>query len=173
MELFPATIVGSMPQPDWLIDREQLGAMSPPRSRVRELWRIPKPYLEQAQDDATLLAVRMQEDVGLSILTDGEIRRESYANRFTTTLDGLDVENPGVAPSRTGRPNLVPRVVGPVRRSKPVLLRDLEMLRAATDREIKITVPGPFTMAHQVLDEYYKDERALALALAAAVNAEL
>ncbi len=172
-KLLLTTIVGSLPQPEWLIDRAQLSSMSPPRSRVRELWRIAEEHLEQAQDDATLLAVRMQEQAGLDILTDGEERRESYANRFTTTLDGLDVENPGVAPSRTGRPNLVPRVVGPVRRLRPVLVRDVQLLRASTDRRIKITVPGPFTMAHQVLDEHYGDQRALALDLAAAVNAEL
>src|SRR5437660_4897313 len=126
--LFPTSLVGSYPQPDWLIDRARLAGRFPPRVRARELWRVDPAYLEAAQDDATLLAVRMQEQAGLDILTDGEERRESYANRFTTTLDGLDVETPGVAPSRTGRPNFVPRVVGPVRRSRPVLVRDVEIL---------------------------------------------
>src|SRR5581483_2817906 len=150
-----------------------LSAISPPRSRMRELWRVPEAYLEQAQDDATALAVRMQELAGIDILTDGEERRESYANRFTTTLGGLDVDHPGIAPSRTGRPNPVPRVVGPIEHGEPALARDVQVLRSLTSHPIKITLPGPFTMAHQVQDEYYRDGAGLALALAAAVNAEL
>ena len=147
--------------------------MSPPRLRMRDLWRVDDRWLEQAQDDATLLAVEAQERIGLNVLTDGEMRRESYANRFSNALEGLDIDNPGVAPSRTGRPNPVPRVVGPITRSHPVQVRDVELLRATTDRAIKITVPGPFTMAHQLQDEHYHDVEALAMALAAAVNAEV
>jgi 5-methyltetrahydropteroyltriglutamate--homocysteine methyltransferase len=144
-----------------------------PRVRAREIWRVEERFLEQAQDDATLLAIRDLERVGLDVITDGEIRRESYSNRFATALEGMDVDRPGVVPGRTGRPTPVPRVVGPIRRSRPVELRDVELLRRNTDRRIKMTVPGPFTMSQQALNEYYPDERSLALDLAAAVNAEL
>jgi 5-methyltetrahydropteroyltriglutamate--homocysteine methyltransferase len=171
--LLPTTIVGSLPQPDWLIDRGRLSEISPPRLRMRDLWRVDERSLEQAQDDATRLGIDAESHLGLDILTDGEMRRESYANRFSNALDGLDIDRPGVAPSRTGRPSPVPRVVGPIIRSRPVQVRDVEFLRAETDRLIKITVPGPFTMAHQLQDEHYHDVEALAMALAAAVNAEV
>ena len=166
-------VVGSYPQPDWLIDRERLGERLPPRVRARELWRVAEPFLEQAQDDATRLAVADLERAGVDVITDGEMRRESYSNRFATALDGIDLDNPGVALDRTGHENPVPRVVGPIRRRGPVEVRDVELLRSLTDRRIKITVPGPFTMAQQAQDDHYGDERALALAYADAVNEEL
>ncbi len=171
--LIPTTVVGSYPQPDWLMDREQLRSRLPPRVRAREIWRIPEPYLEQAQDDATLIAIRDMERAGVDIISDGEMRRESYSNRFATALDGFDVEHPGTALDRTGHPNPVPRVVGPVRRTRPIEVRDLEFLRRNTDRRIKITVPGPFTVTQQAQNEYYPDEHALALAVAAAINEEI
>jgi 5-methyltetrahydropteroyltriglutamate--homocysteine methyltransferase len=167
------TVVGSYPQPAWLIDRERLGDRLPPRVRARELWRVPEPLLEEAQDDATRLAVRDMERAGVDVITDGEMRRESYSNRFATALDGVDLDNPGVALDRTGHENPVPRVVGPVRRTRPVETRDVEFLRSLTDRRIKITVPGPFTMTHQAQNDHYPDERSLALAYAEAVNEEL
>ena len=167
------TVVGSYPQPDWLIDRERLGDRLPPRVRARELWRVPEPLLEVAQDDATRLAVQDMERAGVDVITDGEMRRESYSNRFATALDGVDLDEPGVALDRTGHENPVPRVVGPIRRREPVEVRDVEFLRSITDRRIKITVPGPFTMTHQAQDDHYGDERNLALAYADAVNAEL
>jgi 5-methyltetrahydropteroyltriglutamate--homocysteine methyltransferase len=167
------TVVGSYPQPDWLIDRERLGDRLPPRVRARELWRVPEPLLEAAQDDATRLAVQDMERAGVDVITDGEMRRESYSNRFATALDGVDLDEPGVALDRTGHENPVPRVVGPIRRREPVEVRDVQFLRSITDRRIKITVPGPFTMTHQAQDDHYGDERSLALAYADAVNAEL
>jgi 5-methyltetrahydropteroyltriglutamate--homocysteine methyltransferase len=169
----PTTLVGSYPQPDWLIDRERLLSNLPPRVRARELWRVPEPYLAQAQDDATALAIRDFERVGLDILTDGEIRRESYSNRFATALEGMDIDNPARVAGRAGGENLVPRVVGPVRRTRPVEVDDLKFLRASTDRPVKITLPGPFTMSQQAYDEHYADAAALALDLAAAVNEEV
>lgn len=172
-ELIPTTVVGSYPQPDWLVDRENLRSRLPPRVRVRELWRVPEPYLEQAQDDATLVAIRAMERAGIDIISDGEIRRESYSNRFATALEGMDLDNPGTAIDRTGHPNPVPRVVGAVRRARPVEVRDLEFLRRNTDHRIKITVPGPFTVAQQAQNDYYPDDRALALDLAAAINEEI
>jgi 5-methyltetrahydropteroyltriglutamate--homocysteine methyltransferase len=171
--LFPTTLVGSWPQPEWLIDRKQLLESLPPRVRARELWRIPEPLLAQAQDDATLLAIRAQEEAGLDLLTDGEIRRESYSNRFATALDGVDLDNPATVPGRTGRPNLVPRVVGPIRRRHPVEVDDVRFLRANTRKAIKMTVPGPFTMTQQARNDYYPDEAAVAMAYAAAVNEEI
>jgi 5-methyltetrahydropteroyltriglutamate--homocysteine methyltransferase len=167
------TVVGSYPQPDWLIDRERLGDRLPPRVRARELWRVPEPFLEAAQDDATRLAVQDMERAGVDVITDGEMRRESYSNRFATALDGVDLDEPGVALDRTGHENPVPRVVGPIRRRGPVEVGDVQFLRSITDRRIKITVPGPFTMTHQAQDDHYGDERSLALAYADAVNAEL
>jgi len=167
------TVVGSYPQPDWLIDRERLGARLPPRVRARELWRIPGPYLEEAQDDATRLAVADMERAGVEVVTDGEMRRESYSNRFATALEGVQLDPPGVAIDRTGHENPVPLVVGPVRRRHPVEVRDVEFLRSLTTRRIKITVPGPFTMTQQAQDAHYGDPRSLALAYAAAVNEEL
>jgi 5-methyltetrahydropteroyltriglutamate--homocysteine methyltransferase len=166
-------VVGSYPQPDWLIDRQRLGDRLPPRVRARELWRVPEPQLEEAQDDATRLAVRDMERAGVDVVTDGEMRRESYSNRFATALDGVDLDEPGVALDRTGHPNPVPRVVGPIRRRGPVEVRDVEFLRSITDRRIKITVPGPFTMAQQAQNDHYADGRSLALAYAEAVNEEL
>jgi 5-methyltetrahydropteroyltriglutamate--homocysteine methyltransferase len=171
--LLTTTVVGSYPQPSWLIDRDRLGDRLPPRVRARELWRIAPPYLEEAQDDATRLAVRDLELAGVDVLTDGEMRRESYSNRFATALDGVDLDNPGVALDRTGHENPVPRVVGPIRRSRPVEVRDVAFLRSITDRPIKITVPGPFTMTQQAQNDHYPDERSLALAYAEAVNEEL
>jgi 5-methyltetrahydropteroyltriglutamate--homocysteine methyltransferase len=172
-EVLVTTVVGSYPQPDWLIDRERLGARLPPRVRARELWRVAEPFLEQAQDDATRLAVLDQERAGVDVITDGEMRRESYSNRFATALDGVDLDNPGVALDRTGHENPVPRVVGPIRRTRPVEVRDVELLRSLTDRRIKITVPGPFTMSQQAQNDHYPDGRSLALAYAEAVNGEL
>lgn len=170
-KLLPTTVVGSYPQPDWLIDRATL-SKSVPRVRQREIWRVPEPLLEQAQDDATILAIRDMERAGIDIITDGEIRRESYFNRFATALDGIDNEHPGSAIARTGAKIPVPRVVGPIRRRHAVEVRDVEFLRRNTDRAIKITLPGPFTMSALAQDDYYKDEEALALAYADAVNAE-
>ena len=171
--LLTTTLVGSYPQPDWLIDREKLAKQMSPRVRARELWRVDSQWLEAAQDDATLVAIRDQERAGLDIVTDGEMRRESYSNRFATALDGIDIDNPGSTIGRSGKATAVPRVIGPIRRRRPVEVRDVEFLRANTDRMIKMTVPGPFTMAQQAQDEFYHDERALALDYAAAVNAEI
>lgn len=172
-EPLTTSVVGSYPQPDWLIDRARLGDRLPPRVRARELWRVPEELLEQAQDDATRLAVQDMERAGVDVVTDGEMRRESYSNRFATALEGVDLDNPGVALDRTGHENPVPRVVGPIRRTRPVEVRDVELLRSLTDLRIKITVPGPFTMTQQAQDDYYGDERSLALAYAEAVNEEL
>jgi 5-methyltetrahydropteroyltriglutamate--homocysteine methyltransferase len=171
--LLPTSLVGSYPQPDWLIDRQKLAGRFPPRVRVRELWRVAPEWLEQAQDDATILAIRDQERAGLDILTDGEMRRESYSNRFATALEGVDIDNPGTALDRSGHPNPVPRVVGKIRRKHPVQVRDLQFLRANTNRKIKITVPGAFTMAQQVQNDFYESEEAMALDYAAAVNEEI
>jgi len=167
------SVVGSYPQPDWLVDRAMLGSRLPPRTRALEIWRVASEYLEQAQDDATVLAIRDLERAGIDIITDGEIRRESYSNRFATALDGMDLDNPGTALDRTGHPNPVPRVVGPLRRSRPVEVRDVEFLRATTARTIKATLPGPFTMSQQAQDDYYHDEEALAMALAEVLNGEV
>jgi 5-methyltetrahydropteroyltriglutamate--homocysteine methyltransferase len=167
------TVVGSYPQPDWLVDRAMLGARLPPRVRAREIWRVPEPWLEAAQDDATIVAIRDMERAGVDIISDGEIRRESYSNRFATALDGVDLEKPGTALDRTGHANPVPRVFGPIRRRTPVMVRDVEFLRRNTDRPIKITVPGPFTMSQQAQIDYYPDRGAAAMAYAAAVNEEL
>lgn len=172
--LLPTTLVGSYPQPDWLIDREKLAGRFPPRVRARELWRVPEQWLAQAQDDATVLAIRAQEQAGLDIVTDGEIRRESYSNRFATALEGVDIDNPGTALDRSGHPNPVPRVVGPIRRKHAVQVDDLLFLKRHTKRLAKVTVPGPFTMAQQAQVEYYDGSRELAaLDYAAAVNEEI
>jgi len=170
--LFPTSLVGSYPQPDWLIDRARLSKQVP-RVRVDDLWLVAPDKLEAAQDDATVLAIRDQERAGLDVISDGEQRRESYSNRFATALDGIDTENPGTVINRSGKPIPVPRVVGPIQRRHAVELRDLKVLRANTDRQIKATVPGPFTMGKQAQDDYYKDEEAVALAYADAVNAEI
>ena len=171
--LFPTSLVGSYPQPDWLIDREKLAGRFPPRVRAAELWRVGPDYLQEAQLDATLIAIRAQEDAGLDIITDGEIGRESYSNAFATALDGVDIDNPGTALDRSGHPNPVPRITGPISRSHPVNVDALRFLRAHTDRTIKITVPGPFTMAEQAQNDYYPTKEAAAFGYAAAVNAEI
>src|SRR6187397_1587893 len=157
--LFPTSLVGSMPQPDWLIDRQKLAGRFPPRVRAKELWRVQPEFIEQAYDDATLIAIRAQEEAGLDIITDGEIRRESYSNRFATALDGVDLDNPGTALDRSGHPNPVPRIVGKIRRRHAVEVADLRFLRAHTDRQIKITVPGPFTMSQQAQIDFYGGSR--------------
>lgn len=171
--LLPTTLVGSYAQPDWLINREMLSKQMPPRVRAQQLWRVPPEWLEQAQDDATLLAIRDQERAGIDILSDGEMRRESYSNRFATALDGVDLDNPGTVISRSGHPIAVPRITGKVRRKHAVQVRDVQFLRANTGRQIKITVPGPFTMSQQAVNEYYPDIPALANDYAEAVNAEM
>jgi 5-methyltetrahydropteroyltriglutamate--homocysteine methyltransferase len=171
--LLPTMLVGSYPQPDWLIDREMLASRFPPRVRVHQLWRVPPGLLEEAQDDATIVAIRAQEEAGLDVITDGEIRRESYSNRFATALAGIDLDHPGTALDRSGHPNPVPRIVGPIRRKRPVEVRDVEFLRAHTDRPIKMTVPGPYTMSQQAQNDYYDDDAGAAMDFAAAVNEEI
>jgi len=171
--LFPTTLVGSYPQPDWLIDRDKLGKRFPPRLRAKELWRIPEPLLAQAQDDATVLAIRAQEEAGIDIVTDGEIRRESYSNRFATALEGVDIDNPGQGLDRSGHPITLPRIAGKIRRKYPVEVQDLIFLRANTSKKIKITVPGPFTMSEQAQNDFYKTGEEAAMDYAAAVNAEI
>ena len=171
--LFPTTLVGSYPQPEWLIDRKKLSGRFPPRVRARELWRVAEPYLREAQDDATVLAIQDQERAGLDIITDGEIRRESYSNRFATALEGVDIDNPGTALDRSGHPNPVPRIVGRVRRKHPVEVEDLLFLKRNTSKKTKITVPGPFTMSQQAQNEFYKTEEEAAMDYAAAVNEEI
>jgi 5-methyltetrahydropteroyltriglutamate--homocysteine methyltransferase len=171
--LFPTLLVGSYPQPEWLIDRAKLAGRFPPRVRARELWRVAEPLLEEAQNDATLLAIRAQEDAGLDIITDGEIRRESYSNRFATALEGIDLDNPGVALDRSGHENPVPRIVGRIRRKHAVEVEDLLFLKRHTSRKVKITVPGPFTMAQQAQNDFYPSDEAAAMDYAAAVNEEI
>jgi len=173
MTLFPTSLVGSYPQPEWLIDRQKLSGRFPPRVRAKELWRVAEPLLEEAQNDATLLAIRAQEEAGLDIITDGEIRRESYSNRFATALEGVDIDNPGSALDRSGHPNPVPRVVGKIRRRHPVELGDVRFLRAHTKKPIKMTVPGPFTMSQQAQNDFYPSETEAAMDYAAAVNEEI
>ncbi|MDE2517268.1 MAG: cobalamin-independent methionine synthase II family protein [Rhodospirillales bacterium] len=169
--LLPTTVVGSYPQPEWLVDRALL-AKSVPRTRLHDLWRIPEERLAEAQDDATILAIREMERAGIDIVTDGEIRRESYSNRFATALEGIDADRPAMITSRAGLPTPVPRVVGAVRRTHPVERKDMQFLRRHTDRAAKITLPGPFTMSQQARNEFYKDDEELAMAFAAAVNEE-
>jgi 5-methyltetrahydropteroyltriglutamate--homocysteine methyltransferase len=170
--MIETTVVGSYPQPNWLIDRAKLGSKVP-RVRAPEMWKVAEKDLEEAQDDATLIAIRDMERAGIDIISDGEMRRESYSNRFATALEGVDIENPGSTINRTGARSVVPRIAGPIRRRWPVAVRDVEFLRRHTAKKIKITLPGPFTMAQQAQDDYYKDEEALAMALAAAVNDEI
>jgi 5-methyltetrahydropteroyltriglutamate--homocysteine methyltransferase len=169
----PTSVVGSYPQPEWLIDRDNLRRRFPPRVRAKEIWRIPERFLEEAQDDATLLAIRDMEQAGVDIITDGEVRRESYSNRFATALEGIDIDRPGSALDRSGHPNPVPRIKGRIRRKGPVELRDLEFLLANTDRAVKITLPGPFTMTQQAQNDFYKDEEEAAMDYAAAANEEV
>jgi len=171
-QLLPTTVVGSYPQPEWLVDFSVLKAQTVPRVRVKELWRVPEPFLEQAQDDATLIAIRDMERAGIDIITDGEMRRESYSNRFATALEGIDVDTPAVVKNRAGVDTVMPRVVGKVRRAGPVEVRDMEFLRRNTARKAKITLPGPFTMTQQAKNEFYKDQDELAMDFAVAVNEE-
>jgi len=171
--LFPTTIVGSYPQPEWLIDRKKLAGRFPPRIRAKELWRIPEEFLQEAMEDATLVAIRAQERAGLDIITDGEIRRESYSNRIATALEGVDIDHPGTALDRSGHPNPVPRIVGKIRRVRPIEVEDLLFLKANTDRKVKITVPGPFTMLQQAQNDFYASEREAAFDYADALNEEI
>jgi 5-methyltetrahydropteroyltriglutamate--homocysteine methyltransferase len=171
--LLPTTLVGSYAQPEWLIDRQKLAKRFPPRVAARELWRIPEPYLAEAQDDATIAAIYAQEEAGLDILTDGEIRRESYSNRFATALEGVDIDNPGYVVNRSGQSNPVPRIVGPIRRIRPVEVEDVKFLRRHTQKPIKMTVPGPFTMSQQAQNDHYSDIAEAAMDYADAVNAEI
>ncbi|GAA0266602.1 methionine synthase [Alteraurantiacibacter aestuarii] len=173
LPLLPTSLVGSYAQPEWLIDRAKLAGRFPPRTRQKELWRIPEDMLEEAWDDATIMAMEAQERAGLDIITDGEMRRESYSNRFATALDGVDMDNHGTALDRSGEPVPVPRVTGPISRRHAVQVRDVEFMKQHTDKAIKITVPGPFTMSQQAQDDYYGDPEALALGYAAAVNEEI
>jgi 5-methyltetrahydropteroyltriglutamate--homocysteine methyltransferase len=173
LPLLPTSLVGSYAQPEWLIDRAKLAGRFPPRVRAKELWRIPPEHIAEAQDDATVVAIRLQEEAGLDILTDGEIRRESYSNHFATALEGVDIDNPGTALDRSGHPNPVPRIVGPIARPQPVEVADLRFLRAHTDRTVKMTVPGPFTMSQQAQNDHYPDAESAAMGYAAAVNAEI
>lgn len=171
--LFPTTIVGSYPQPDWLIDREKLAGRFPPRVRAKELWRVSEPYLQQAMEDATLIAIRGQEQAGLDIITDGETRRESYSNRIATALEGIDIDNPGTALDRSGHPNPVPRIVGKIKRARAIEVEDLLFLKAHTTRKVKITVPGAFTMLQQAQNDFYASEEEAAMDYAAALNEEI
>src|SRR6185295_10915296 len=171
-QLLPTTVVGSYPQPDWLVNRSVLESHTVPRVRLREMWRVPEEFLEQAQDDATLIAIRDMERAGIDIITDGEMRRESYSNRFATALDGVDIETPAIIKNRAGVDTVVPRVMGKIRRRGAVEVRDMQFLRRNTGRKAKITLPGPFTMTQQVKNEFYKDQEELAMDYAAAVNAE-
>jgi len=171
--LFPTSLVGSYCQPDWLIDRSKLAGRFPPRTRAQELWRIPADHLKEAQDDATIVAIRAQEEAGLDIITDGEIRRESYSNRFATALEGVDIDNPGVALDRSGEPNPVPRIVGKIKRKHAVEVEDLKFLKANTDRMVKITLPGPFTMSQQAQNDFYPSAEEAAMGYAEAVREEI
>jgi 5-methyltetrahydropteroyltriglutamate--homocysteine methyltransferase len=170
-KILQTTVVGSYPQPDWLVDRALL-SKGVPRTRVKELWRVAEPFLEQAQDDATLLAIHDMERAGIDIVTDGEMRRESYSNRFATALGGVDNEHPAEIVNNRGQKTVVPRVVAKIRRTGPVELRDMQFLRANTQRLAKITLPGPFTMGQQVKNEFYKDAEEMCMDYAAAVNEE-
>src|SRR6202050_1556876 len=172
MTLIPTSLVGSYPQPEWLIDLQKLGHRMLPRTRAAELWRVAPEFLEQAQDAATILAIRAQERAGLDILTDGEMRRESYSNRFATALDGVDVDNPGKVATANGGERLVPRVAGRIRHKGPVEVRDMEFLRRNTDRKAKITLPGPFTMAQQAQNDFYRDPDEMVMDFAVALNEE-
>jgi 5-methyltetrahydropteroyltriglutamate--homocysteine methyltransferase len=171
-QLLPTTVVGSYPQPDWLVDKAVLKSQTVPRVRLREMWRVGEDFLEQAQDDATLIAIRDMERAGIDIITDGEMRRESYSNRFATALDGIDIDNPATVKNRAGQDTVMPRVVGKVSRRNAVEQRDMQFLRRNTDRRAKITLPGPFTMTQQAKNEFYKDQEELAMDFAVAVNAE-
>ncbi len=172
-QFLPTTIVGSYAQPDWLIDRGNLSSRLPPRVRAKEIWRVPENFLHEAQNDATLIALHDQERAGIDILGDGEMRRESYSNRVANALDGIDLDNHGTAIDRTGKPNPVPRVVGPIKRARSIEVSDAAFTRHNTDKPIKITVPGPFTMSQQAQNDYYPDAEHLAMAYAEALNGEI
>ena len=172
-KLLPTTVVGSYVQPEWLVDRDNLKGRLPPRVRALEMWRVAPEFLEEAQNDATLLAIRDMERAGVDIITDGEVRRESYSNRVATALGGIDIDNPGTALDRTGHANPVPRIAGPIERTRPIEVEDVRFLRASTDRKIKITLPGPFTMTQQAQNDYYDSDEDAAMAYAAAVNGEI
>jgi len=173
LPILPTTVVGSYPQPAWLVDQEALRSRLVPRVRAPEIWRVPEPFLAQAQDDATILAIRDMERAGIDIITDGEVRRESYSNHFASTLAGIDPDRPGEVIGRTGKPTVVPRVTGRIRRARPVEVRDVAFCRANTDRQVKITLPGPFTMTRQAQNDFYADEAELAMDFAAALNEEI
>ena len=173
LPLLPTTVVGSYSQPDWLVNREILMGRGPARIRAHDIWRVAEAFLTDAQDDATVVAIRDMEQAGVDIITDGEIRRESYSNRFATALGGIDIENFAIVAGRSGKPSQVPRITGPIHRVDPVEVRDVEFLRANTDRQIKITIPGPFTMTQQAQNDYYPDAEAAAMDYAAAVNEEI
>jgi len=173
LPLLPTTIVGSYPQPDWLIDRERLKKSLPPRVRAKELWRIDEAWLADAQEAATLVAIRDQELAGIDLVGDGEMRRESYSNRLATALSGIDSVNHGTAIDRTGKANPVPRVVGPIRRVGPIEVQDVAFLKRHSTKPIKLTIPGPFTMTQQAQNDYYPSAEALAMDYAAAVNEEV
>jgi 5-methyltetrahydropteroyltriglutamate--homocysteine methyltransferase len=173
LPLLPTTVVGSYPQPDWLVDRAMLQGQAVPRVRLPQIWRVAEEYLEEAQDDATLIAIRDMERAGIDIVTDGEMRRESYSNRFATALEGVDNDNPAMMTNRAGRTTRMPRVTSKIRRTRPVEVRDMEFLRRNTDRPAKITLPGPFTMTQQAKNEFYADDEEMALDFAAALNAEM
>ena len=172
-DILPTTVVGSYVQPEWLVDRDNLKGRLPPRVRALEMWRVDPAFLEDAQNDATLLAIRDMERAGVDIVTDGEVRRESYSNRVATALGGIDIDNPGTAIDRTGHPNPVPRIAGPIHRERPIEVDDVKFLRANTDRKIKITLPGPFTMTQQAQNDHYETDEDAAMAYAAAVNEEI
>jgi 5-methyltetrahydropteroyltriglutamate--homocysteine methyltransferase len=173
LPILPTTVVGSYPQPAWLMNQDALRSRLVPRVRAPEMWRVPEPFLAQAQDDATILAIRDMERAGIDIITDGEIRRESYSNHFASTLDGIDPDRPGEVVGRTGKATTVPRVVGRVRRARSVEVRDVAFCRSNTDRQVKITLPGPFTMTRQCQNEFYADEAELAMDYAVALNEEI
>ncbi len=173
LPLLPTTIVGSYPQPDWLIDRERLKKSLPPRVRAKELWRIDEAWLADAQEAATLVAIRDQELAGIDLVGDGEMRRESYSNRLATALIGIDSDNHGTAIDRTGKANPVPRVVGPIRRVGPIEVQDVAFLKRHSTKPVKLTIPGPFTMTQQAQNDYYPSAEALAMDYAAAVNEEV
>ena len=171
--LIPTTVVGSYPQPDWLIDRARLEQHGVPRVHAHDIWRIPEPHRGEAADDATIVAIREMEQIGIDIVSDGEMRRESYSNYFGLALEGLDTQRIGSVIGANGRPTPVPRVIGKIRRTAPVERRDAEFLVRHATQATKITVPGPFTLAQQVQNEFYADEAELAMDYAVAVNEEL
>ncbi len=172
LPLLPTTLVGSYPQPEWLIDRAKLSKMVP-RVKMDDLWLVAPDQLEAKQDEATTLAIEDQERAGLDIISDGEQRRESYSNRFATALEGIDLDNPGTTINRSGKPIPVPRVSGKIRRRNAVEVRDTQFLRSQTNKPVKMTIPGPFTMGKQAQNDFYKTEEEVAMDYAAVVNEEI